>query len=120
MERAGFMHHLVTQNVDGLHQRAGHRRVVDLHGRLDWTECLDCRCRVPRSGLQRLLETANPGVDSELPEIAPDGDAFVSVKLETSLRVPDCLECGGVLKLAGVFFGESVSRSGLRRRKYPL
>ena len=110
MERAGVVHHLVTQNVDGLHQRAGHRRVVDLHGRLDWVDCLDCRCRVPRSDLQRLLETANPGVDAELPVIAPDGDALVPVKLETSLTVPDCPECGGVLKPAVVFFGENVPR----------
>src|SRR5579863_2380264 len=35
LESAGFLHQLVSQNVDGLHQQAGSRRVIDLHGRLD-------------------------------------------------------------------------------------
>ena len=119
MERAGFVNQLVTQNVDGLHQRAGHRRVVDLHGRLAWVDCLDCRFRLPRSDLQRLLEMANPGFASEMPFIVPDGDALVSEELESSLTVPDCPECGGVLKPAVVFFGENVPRSRVEhvRRK---
>jgi NAD-dependent SIR2 family protein deacetylase len=41
MESQGVIHQLVTQNVDTLHQRAGSRRVIDLHGRLDQVECLN-------------------------------------------------------------------------------
>lgn len=111
MERAGVVHQLVTQNVDGLHQRAGHRRVIDLHGRLAWVDCLDCRRRLPRRDMQRHLEKANPGLDAKPCLITPDGDARVSEKLERSLIVPPCPECGGILKPAVVFFGENVPRS---------
>lgn len=38
LEAASYVHQLVTQNVDSLHQRAGSRRVIDLHGRLDTVE----------------------------------------------------------------------------------
>ena len=55
LEAPGRVRGLVTQNVDGLHQRAGSRRVVDLHGRLDTVECLDCGARVTREDVQALL-----------------------------------------------------------------
>ena len=45
LERTGSVARLVTQNVDGLHQRAGHRDAIDLHGRLDVVVCLTCRDR---------------------------------------------------------------------------
>jgi NAD-dependent SIR2 family protein deacetylase len=116
LEAQGTVRQIVTQNVDGLHQRAGSRRVVDLHGRLDVVECLECRARVQRGDLQELLEAWNPsfgrtgghpgGVDGE---VRPDGDTPVSRSLD-AFRVPDCPECGGVLKPGVVFFGESVPR----------
>jgi NAD-dependent SIR2 family protein deacetylase len=119
MERVGLVHQLVTQNVDGLHQRAGHRRVLDLHGRLAWVDCLDCGFRLPRSDMQRRLETANPGFHAGQALSAPDGDAQVSEKLERSLIVPACPQCEGILKPAVVFFGENVPRSRVEhvRRK---
>ena len=42
LERAGVLHYVITQNVDGLHQKAGASRVLDLHGRLDRVLCLAC------------------------------------------------------------------------------
>ncbi|HET8699648.1 MAG TPA: Sir2 family NAD-dependent protein deacetylase, partial [Gammaproteobacteria bacterium] len=42
LERLGRIEQLVTQNVDGLHQAAGSRKVIDLHGRVDVVRCLDC------------------------------------------------------------------------------
>jgi NAD-dependent SIR2 family protein deacetylase len=51
-ESAGTLLQLVTQNVDGLHQRAGSRAVIDLHGRLDVVVCLSCSVRTDRSALQ--------------------------------------------------------------------
>ena len=119
MEHAGLVHQLVTQNVDGLHQSAGHRRVVDLHGRLGWVDCIQCRCRLPRSHLQKMLGQGNPGFDDHQALYAPDGDALVPEELECKLAVPDCPECGGVLKPSVVFFGENVPRSRVEhvRRK---
>ncbi len=111
LEQAGYLRQLVTQNVDGLHQQAGHRRVVDLHGCLAWVDCLDCGSRLPRADLQRLLEMANPGLDADKFLVAPDGDSLVPEEWETGLTVPDCRVCGGMLKPAVVFFGENVPRS---------
>jgi len=115
MEEAGFLHQLVTQNVDGLHQRAGHRRVVDLHGRLGWVDCLECGLRLPRAEMQRLLATANPGFGAVGvgAEAAPDGDAAPAMEPESepAFAVPGCPACGGILKPAVVFFGENVPRA---------
>jgi NAD-dependent SIR2 family protein deacetylase len=100
--------HIVTQNVDGLHQKAGARRVIDLHGRLDAVDCLDCGARVERDDVQALLLAWNP--DHAAPAATrPDGDAGVEGD-PAGFRVPDCRECGGVLKPAVVFFGENVPR----------
>lgn len=122
LEAQGSVRQVVTQNVDGLHQRAGSRRVLDLHGRLDVVECLDCGVRVPREDLQNLLETWNPSFAATLRgpggasedevdgEGRPDGDTPVARPLD-DFRVPDCPECGGILKPGVVFFGENVPRS---------
>ena len=59
LEQAGLIHQLVTQNVDGLHQKAGSRRVIDLHGRLDTVDCLDCRARWERIAFQQILQSLN-------------------------------------------------------------
>ena len=109
LEAAGRLARLVTQNVDRLHQRAGSRRALDLHGRLDVVECLDCGTCVPRDDVQALLERWNPGFDAPIAAVRPDGDAGVGGDLD-GFRVPDCRDCGGVLKPAVVFFGENVPR----------
>jgi NAD-dependent SIR2 family protein deacetylase len=110
LEAAGRVTRLVTQNVDGLHQRAGSRRAVDLHGRLDAVECLDCGASLPRDDVQALLERWNPGFTAAPAAARPDGDTTVPEELE-GFRVPDCRDCGGVLKPAVVFFGENVPRA---------
>jgi NAD-dependent SIR2 family protein deacetylase len=115
LEHAGHVHALVTQNVDGLHQRAGSRRVVDLHGRLDEVECLQCGARVSRHDVQAMLLAWNPGFTGAADARArPDGDAQVEGDL-SAFCVPDCASCGGVLKPAVVFFGENVPRSRVDR-----
>ncbi|HUN94345.1 MAG TPA: NAD-dependent protein deacetylase [Burkholderiaceae bacterium] len=125
---------LVTQNVDGLHQRAGSSSVIDLHGRLESVVCLGCGARVPRAALQRQLAELNAGwlrglqaalgvrLDGVLPggpghpdaasPTAPDGDVDLDhVTADyASFRVPDCASCGGTLKPDVVFFGENVPR----------
>ena len=110
LEQVGLVHQLVTQNVDGLHQAAGHRRVLDLHGSLAWVDCLDCRSRVPRAEVQERIAAANPEQVADPSAFAPDGDALVSPRQEGAFRVPDCPHCGGMLKPAVVFFGENVPR----------
>jgi NAD-dependent SIR2 family protein deacetylase len=110
IEEVGRVSGLVTQNVDRLHQQAGHRRVLDLHGRLDEVTCLDCSQVIEREALQRRLQTLNPDFVPGPAAARPDGDAEVSAAALETFRVPDCPACDGVLKPAVVFFGENVPR----------
>jgi len=106
-ETTGMISALITQNVDGLHQQAGSRNVVDLHGRLDRVICLGCRKIISRSEMDLLLEKLNPNIRKDPNvEFTPDGDAEV-VGTE-SFQVPSCDICGGVYKPDVVFFGEAV------------
>jgi NAD-dependent SIR2 family protein deacetylase len=108
-EAAGTLLQLVTQNVDGLHQRAGSRAVLDLHGRLDVVACLGCGARTARSMVQAAISEANSGWNAEA-AVAPDGDADLDGDLVESFKAPRC-ECGGLLKPDVVFFGENVPPS---------
>jgi NAD-dependent SIR2 family protein deacetylase len=110
LEQADKLSLLVTQNVDGLHQRAGHQSVVDLHGRLDTVVCLGCSSQTQRQRHQERLEALNPGWLSHAAAIAPDGDADLESVDFKQFQVPDCQRCGGMLKPDVVFFGESVPR----------
>ncbi len=108
MDRAGRLDGLITQNVDGLHGRAGHRNVVDLHGRIDRVICLDCRVVSARSDLHERLLELNPGHEQIDAATAPDGDVLLE---ETgTFRVAPCSACGGRLKPDVVFFGENVPK----------
>ena len=90
---------------DLLHQAAGSRDVLELHGALAEVVCLRCGAIEARDALQRRLTLLNPRVEGDA-EVAPDGDAEVAGAAD--FRVPDCLACGGVLKPRVVFFGENV------------
>jgi NAD-dependent SIR2 family protein deacetylase len=109
-EQQGRLTTLLTQNVDGLHQRAGSRDVIDLHGRLDDVVCLACGDRQPRAAMQERLAALNPdwlGIDAAT---APDGDADLDGHDFSAFRVPQCARCAGMLKPDVVFFGENVPR----------
>lgn len=110
LESQGFVHHLITQNVDGLHQKAGSERVTDLHGRLDTIECLDCGAIVGREEMQERLLDLNPHWRASGAVVAPDGDADLDDEDFAGFRVPCCAGCAGTLKPSVVFFGESVPR----------
>lgn len=110
LEESGRLHHLITQNVDGLHQKAGTRRVVDLHGRLDGVRCLDCGDASARDDLQERLQAANPEWSALSASAAPDGDADLAIVDYERFEVPGCLRCSGPLKPDVVFFGEAVPR----------
>ena len=108
LERSGRISLLATQNVDGLHQAAGSRRVIDLHGRIDRVTCMSCRRGGHRAVWQRGLEDLNSewsGLDAPS---APDGDADLDGLDFGSFEVPGCPRCGGLVKPDVVFFGESV------------
>lgn len=103
---------VVTQNVDGLHARAGSRRVVNLHGEIAWVVCLDCADRTRRAAVQSRLDVLNPDLVGQPPpehaELRPDGDAVVEEWHDFVLA--GCRRCGGRLKPDVVFFGESVPK----------
>jgi NAD-dependent SIR2 family protein deacetylase len=107
-EAAGRVTQLVTQNVDGLHQAAGSRAVIDLHGRLDRVLCLGCGAAQARAAWQTSLAQANPAWTALAATLAPDGDADLDRHDFSRFHVPACAHCGGVVKPDVVFFGEAV------------
>lgn len=107
LETAGAVTGIVTQNVDGLHRRAGSTHVVELHGTMDRVVCLVCRQYYARQAIADRLEALNPQMDLERAiRPAPDGD--VEVDDVDAMRIPECTVCGGTLKPDVVFFGEFV------------
>jgi len=87
----GTVSAVVTQNIDGLHQRSGiaPERVIELHGNGTYAACLECRSRY---------------------EIAPILDAF-----RADETLPVCDECGGIVKSATVSFGQAMPEEAMRR-----
>ena len=110
LEARGRLAPLITQNVDGLHTRAGQRSVIDLHGRIDQVTCTACATRVPRAEIQRQLAAEHPEWTSLTAATAPDGDADVERVVIEDFTPPPCPHCGGLLKPDVVFFGENVPR----------
>ncbi|MGN4152757.1 NAD-dependent protein deacetylase [Burkholderia gladioli] len=107
---AGRIGGLVTQNVDGLHQRAGSRGVIELHGGIDGVSCLDCGAHHARAAIQHTLEADNPALLAYEAVPLADGDAQLELDTLDGFRVPACPICAGMLKPAVVFFGENVPR----------
>jgi NAD-dependent SIR2 family protein deacetylase len=99
---------LITQNVDGLHERAGSRALVALHGRIADVVCLGCRSTTSRAALHERMTASNPDFADEhsAVEVRPDGD--VELDETSGFVVPGCHDCGGALKPDVVFFGENV------------
>ncbi|MCW8903705.1 NAD-dependent protein deacetylase [Sedimenticola sp.] len=110
LESQGRIGQLVTQNVDGLHQKAGSRRVIDLHGRLEQLCCQSCGEPESRHWMQQKLVSLNPGIDTLSASAAPDGDADLEIDFSRFI-IPGCPICGGILKPDVVFYGEQVPRN---------
>jgi len=124
LQRSGYVGPIITQNVDGLHQAAGARDVVELHGSLERAVCLTCGEVTTRLGLHERMTEANPGfmdrfaqaaarVGSQWGEqVRPDGDIVLADELVDSFYAPRCLVCGNdTVKPDVVFFGESVRKA---------
>jgi NAD-dependent SIR2 family protein deacetylase len=115
LEALGEVSFLITQNVDGLHERAGQQAMVALHGRISEVVCLDCGHLAHRTAMQRRLASANPGWLEAHADVAarPDGD--VDLDETDGFVVPRCSGCGGRLKPHVVFFGENVPKERVER-----
>ena len=88
LERAGWVSAVVTQNIDLLHERAGSETVVEVHGSIRTSSCLQCHTRVLLADVIRLLEGA---------------------------AAPACPTCGSILKPDVVMFGELLPRAPIDR-----
>ena len=113
LEARGVASGVITQNVDGLHVRAGSRRVVELHGTMRRVFCTHCGQVFDRRDLAQRVELDNPWI--QLPEnvpLGPDGD--VLPESTTGFRVPSCTVCDGMLKPDVVFFGEFIPAEKFR------
>lgn len=110
MERQGTVGHVITQNVDGLHQRAGSQRLIELHGNIHHVVCLACEARYARAGIQQRLLDDNPHwqLADQPVKALPDGDAQVEPEALEQFTIPDCEQCGGVLQPDVVFFGDNI------------
>lgn len=106
---------VITQNVDGLHERVCTPHLVALHGRIADVICLDCGAASTRAAMNLRLEELNPGWAQRHADVAtrPDGD--VALEETADFVVPACLACGGRLKPDVVFFGESVPKPRVQR-----
>ncbi len=122
LQQLGLLAGIVTQNVDRLHQGAGARDVIELHGNLDDVVCLTCDDRSTRRDLHERMDVGNPGFADRVralaqdgsrvsSQIRPDGDIVLDEQVVATFRMPHCLVCAAdTLKPDVVFFGESVPK----------
>lgn len=107
LERRGIVSGVVTQNVDGLHVRAGSGRVVELHGTMRRVGCTHCGQIFDRRDLAVRVEADNPWITvPDAVELGPDGDVLPATS--DGFVIPACSVCGGMLKPDVVFFGEYI------------
>jgi NAD-dependent protein deacetylase/lipoamidase len=90
LEKMGILRCVITQNVDGLHQKAGSKTVIEYHGGINKFRCIECNRRFGKDDLN--LE-----------------------KLKMEGKLPPYCQCGGVIKDDGVFFGEPIPSDVLQR-----
>lgn len=116
LQLEGQVEELITQNVDGLHQAAGSREVIELHGNLNQIVCLQCEERFDRPEVHRWIAEANPGFTAESDQIRPDGDIVLAAQDFADFRLVRCVTCGSdLLKPDVVFFGGSVAKPLVER-----
>jgi NAD-dependent SIR2 family protein deacetylase len=112
LEGAGRIGSLLTQNVDGLHHRAGSHAVLELHGNIHSVVCLGCGVRVPRAFVQTQLVAANPSladtVAGTMATPLPDGDAHLGPAAIDDFQLPSCTHCSGTLMPDVIFFGDNL------------
>ncbi|MDA0788673.1 MAG: Sir2 family NAD-dependent protein deacetylase [Proteobacteria bacterium] len=89
--RVGKVSCVITQNVDGLHQKSGvpDDRIVELHGNASYATCLDCGRRQELEAIRRQFISAG--------------------------TIPYCEDCGGIVKTATISFGQALPMSAMQR-----
>ncbi|MBV1878988.1 MAG: NAD-dependent protein deacetylase [Pseudomonadales bacterium] len=110
LEKLGYCQLLVTQNVDRLHQHAGHQNVIDLHGRLDKIVCLSCNRNADRHLIQQQLLSMNAGLSHKWQHSETDPSNELEDSLTQLIDIPECHFCGGILKPDVVFYGGAVKK----------
>jgi NAD-dependent SIR2 family protein deacetylase len=115
--RRGWAPHLITQNVDRLHQKAGFEAAIDLHGRLDRVYCLQCGARMHRDHWQLKLAQINPQLAGLKADQLPDGDADLPDAVISTVVVPSCPECQGIVMPEVVFFGGNIPKAISQRTR---
>lgn len=113
MEDEGLVTGVITQNVDGLHLRAGSAHVIEVHGTMRRVLCLRCGQVFDRRDIAVQIEQQNPWI--VVPDsiaLAPDGD--VLPQSTDGFVVPVCTVCSGMLRPDVVFFGEYVPQDRFR------
>ncbi|WP_203138374.1 Sir2 family NAD-dependent protein deacetylase [Microbacterium sp. JZ31] len=119
LEREGIATGVITQNVDGLHLRAGSHRVVELHGTMRRVFCTHCGQVFDRRDIAERLEQTNPWITvPENVKLGPDGD--VLPETAEGFVIPECTVCGGMLKPDVVFFGEFIPAEKFREAEQLL
>jgi len=111
LQQQGHIHSIVTQNVDGLHQQAGLNHVIDLHGRSDRVVCLQCEHTLSRDRAHHWMVELNPDFSLLTAAAAPDGDADLEGVSFEDFIIPNCPQCGGLLKPDVVFYGDNVPKT---------
>jgi len=81
MEKKNILKGIITQNIDGLHQAAGSKNVVEFHGTINTLACIDCNLRYKIS------------------------------EIDISKEIPRCPSCNGILKPDFVFYGEGINKT---------
>lgn len=135
MTLSGWVRHVVTQNVDGLHHAAanaphsqaagaswyttGNAFLTELHGNIHMARCVDCSFKVSRLALQQELTVLNKDLVDRLrssnTRALADGDASLPEGNVAEMKLINCSRCGGVLRPDVVLFGENVPKAVVDR-----
>jgi len=105
--------HIVTQNVDQLHYKAGSSQVIELHGTLSVVKCLKCSYEILRHTFQNVLTQLNPHLAVKPKEelVRPDGDVEIPKEDVEKFCLAQCPRCNSdLLKPDVIFFGDNVPK----------
>lgn len=119
MQQQGLIGTIITQNVDGLHQKAGANDVINLHGFANDMICMDCGARSARIDMHERCLALNPEFANLDAQALPDGDANIDVDF-SQFSIADCLDCGGLLKPDVVYFGDTVPKERVAKARQAL
>lgn len=132
METETRLSHIITQNVDNLHGKAGSKEITELHGNGYKVICIGrgekdnpCNYSIPRHDFQQILTSFNQNLSAKAKEwseqlkdeksMRPDGDIEISQEDIENFYLPACPQCAGHLKPNIVFFGDNVPRARIEK-----